>query len=204
MNAFEEGLVRYLNGDQLKKIQSLKIGIGDAGGLGSNVAVILTRSGFKHFEIVDQDVIDASNLNRQQYFADEIGAVKVETLKKRLLQINPEVEVLVHHVKWTPETGTAYFHSCPFIIEAFDQAQWKFQFVQYYQNKTKWIISGNGMARLLEKKPMNLRKVGNVYIVGDHSTDSTQGHPPMAPRVTACAAMMAEVVLDLALGIKIN
>jgi len=46
--------------------------------------------------------------------------------------------------------------------------------------------------------------MGNVYICGDRSTDSAQGHPPMAPRVTQCAAMMAEIILDLALDLSIS
>ncbi len=63
------------------------------------------------------------------------------------------------------------------------------------------IVSGVGMAGLSEKKPMTVKKMGNVYICGDRSTDSAQGHPPMAPRVTQCAAMMAEIILDLTLGV---
>ena len=199
MNLFDQGLLRYLNAEQLKKIRSFKIGIGGAGGLGSNVAVILTRSGFDHFEILDQDTIDPSNLNRQQYFLDEVGKAKVAVLKKRLLDINPEVRVGIHQAHWTPEAGNQYFSGCQLIVEAFDQAVWKFQFVEYYQDKTKFLVSGNGMAGLLEKKPMRVKRLGNIFMVGDFSTDSGQGHPPMAPRVTACAAMMAEIVLDLAL-----
>ena len=60
------------------------------------------------------------------------------------------------------------------------------------------------MAGLTQKEPMTVKKVGNVYICGDRSTDSHQGHPPMAPRVSACSAMMAEVVLDLTLNINNN
>ena len=48
---------------------------------------------------------------------------------------------------------------------------------------------------------MRVKKLGNVYMVGDYTTDNAQGHPPMAPKVTACAAMMAEVVLDLNLNL---
>jgi NADH dehydrogenase FAD-containing subunit len=58
------------------------------------------------------------------------------------------------------------------------------------------------MAGLTQKEPMSVKKLGNVYICGDRSTNSHEGHPPMAPRVTACAAMMAEIILDLTLGIK--
>jgi sulfur carrier protein ThiS adenylyltransferase len=59
MNPFEQGLLRYLTKEQLAIIQKQHIGIGGAGGLGSNVAMILTRSGFKHFQIIDSDIIDA-------------------------------------------------------------------------------------------------------------------------------------------------
>ena len=115
MNIFEEGLRRYLSPEQLSKIQSQQIGIGGAGGLGSNLAVLLTRSGFKHFEIIDQDVIEPSNLNRQYYFADEVGQVKVETLQARLKTINPEIDIRVHRASWTPDIGGRFFKNCDFI-----------------------------------------------------------------------------------------
>ena len=88
------------------------------------------------------------------------------------------------------------------MVEAFDVADWKHKFVDHYHDKAKVIVSGVGMAGLVEKKPMTVKRIGNIYFVGDRATDSHQGHPPMAPRVTACAAMMAEIVLDLTLGIK--
>ncbi len=202
MNLFEQGLRRYLTEEQLKRIHSFKIGIGGAGGLGSNLAVILARSGFQSFEILDFDVIDSSNLNRQQYFLDEVGKLKTEIIKKRLLQINPEISVTTHQVRWAENVGENFFKSCDFIAEAFDQAVWKRDFVEFYQSRCKLMVSGIGMAGLLVKNRMEIKKVGNVYFVGDRTTDSAQGHPPMAPRVTMCAAMMAEVILDLSLKEK--
>lgn len=201
MNEFEKGLLRYLKPEQLTLIQSKRIGIGGAGGLGSNTAMILVRSGFKHFEIIDQDVIEASNLNRQQYFLNEIGHDKVAVTQKRLLDINPDLDITVYKTKWTPESGSQYLRDCDFIVEAFDNAEWKHKFVDFYHDKTPYLISGVGMAGLLEKKPMSVKKVGNIYFVGDLSTDSALGHPPMAPRVTACAAKMSEIVLDLTIGV---
>ena len=198
-NRFEEGLLRYLSKEQLARIQSVRIGIGGAGGLGSNTAMMLVRTGFCHLEVIDFDVIDPSNLNRQQYFTDEIGQDKVAVTKKRLLDINPDLDIVVHKACWTEETAPQYFKDCDFIVEAFDQKDWKFRFVDYYQDKVKFVVSGNGMAGLLEKQPMQVKKLGNVYICGDGATDSALGHPPMAPRVTMCAAMMAEIVLDLTL-----
>lgn len=203
LNPFEQGLLHYLAEDQLDKIQKKKIGIGGAGGLGSNVAIILTRCGFKQFMIIDKDHIEASNLNRQQYFMHEIGSQKIDILKQRLLDINPEANITTFQETWTVDQGDAYFKNFDFIIEAFDNAQNKHAFVEYYQNKAPYIISGNGMAGLFEKKPLKIKKMGNIYFVGDFSTDTSKGHPPLAPRVTACAAIMSEIVLDLTLGKEI-
>lgn len=200
-NTFEQGLLRYLSNDQLSTIQSKSVGIGGAGGLGSNVAMILVRSGFKNLEILDQDVIDASNLNRQQYFYDEIGLPKVEVTKKRLLDINPDAKITIHQTKWTEDNASQFFKGANFIVEAFDVQDFKFRFAEFYRTRFAFVISGIGMAGLFEKKPMTVKKIGNLYICGDRTTNSHDGHPPMAPRVTQCAAMMAEVVLDLTLGI---
>ncbi len=201
MNTFEQGLLKYLKPEQLANIQSKKIGIGGAGGLGSNCAMMLVRSGFKHIEIIDKDVIDASNLNRQQFFLKEIGLSKVAVTKERLLAINPDLNITVHHVHWDETIGEKFFQGFDYIVEAFDNAEWKFRFAQYYAARFPVVVSGVGMAGLLDKKPMSIKKIGNMYICGDRSTNSHAGHPPMAPRVTQCAGMMAEVVLDLTLGL---
>ncbi len=202
MNAFEQGLLKYLKPEQLALIQSKKIGIGGAGGLGSNCAMMLVRSGFRHLEIIDYDVIDASNLNRQQYFINEIGLNKVDITKKRLLDINPDINILIHKLQWNEGNADQFFVGYDFIVEAFDVADWKFRFAQYYAPRFPVVVSGVGMAGLLEKQPMTVKKIGNLYICGDRTTNSHDGHPPMAPRVSQCAAMMAEVILDLTLGIK--
>jgi len=202
MNIFEQGLLRYLKPEQLALIQSKKVGIGGAGGLGSNCAMILVRSGFKNLEIIDQDVVDASNLNRQQYYTAEIGLPKVDVLKKRLLAINPDAAITIHHARWHEGNAENFFKGFDFIVEAFDAADFKYRFVEYYTPRAGVIVSGVGMAGLSEKKPMTVKKMGNVYICGDLTTDSAQGHPPMAPRVTRCAAMMAEIILDQALGVN--
>jgi sulfur carrier protein ThiS adenylyltransferase len=202
MNILEQGLLKYLKPEQLSLIQSKKIGIGGAGGLGSNCAMMLVRTGFKHLEIIDFDVIDASNLNRQQYFANEVGLSKVDVTRQRLLDINPDLDIKVHQTQWNEDKGELFFKGFDFIVEAFDTVDWKHRFVQYYSPRFPVIVSGVGMAGLTQKEPMTVKKIGNIYICGDRSTNSHEGHPPMAPRVTQCAAMMAEIILDLTLDIK--
>ena len=81
--------------DECKKISEATVAITGAGGLGSNCAMILVRAGFRKFRLVDFDIITDTNLNRQFYRPDQIGAVKVEVLKKNLLEINPGLDITI-------------------------------------------------------------------------------------------------------------
>jgi sulfur carrier protein ThiS adenylyltransferase len=200
MNSFEQGLLHNMTRHQLKRIQKIRIGLGGAGGLGSNVALALVRSGFKSFEIIDYDRIETNNLNRQQYFLPEVGQPKALVLKKQLLNVNPDAEITIHAKKWALKTAARYFLHCDFIIEAFDQATTKRAFVEYYQDKSRAVISGNGIAGKDIMALLKVKRIGNIYFVGDRMTAASRRHPPSAPQVMACAALMASIVLDLSLN----
>lgn len=201
MNVFETALLRYLKPQQLDMIQRQRIGIGGAGGLGSNACAALVRTGFRHIEIIDKDIVEASNLNRQDYTLADIGKPKVECLKARLLAINPDVTIICHHCEWSPATANDLFKGTSIIVEAFDKADIKTQFVEFYATRAPFIVSGNGMAGVNpDTSAVSLRRIGHIYIVGDGITSINDGHPPLAPRVIQCAAKMAELVLSLTLG----
>ncbi|MFH0753301.1 MAG: sulfur carrier protein ThiS adenylyltransferase ThiF [Candidatus Omnitrophota bacterium] len=197
MNTFTRGLLKYLTSQQLAAIESTRIGIGGAGGLGSNVAVILARTGFRHFEIIDKDTVEASNLNRQDFSLEDIGRIKVDALKERILSINPQAHLITHHAVWDENKGATLFTDCSVIVEAFDQAEEKTHFVDFYHGRAPYIISGNGMAGLHLTKELSVRKTGNIYFVGDGETSVSHNHPPLAPRVMECAAKMASTILNL-------
>lgn len=199
MNIFEQALLRYLKPEQLTRIQETKIGIGGGGGLGSNIALILTRTGFRHFEVIDKDVVEASNLNRQNYNLVDIGKPKVECLRRILTAINPDITLTTHQKEWTQQTADGLFEGCTVMVEAFDQAAAKHAFVEYYRTRADCVISGNGMAGLNVGTELSVRKAGNVYFVGDGTTDIADGHPPLAPRVVECAAKMSSIILELTL-----
>ena len=102
-----------------------KAGIAGAGGLGSNVAAALVRSGLGHIVIADYDVVTEANLNRQFFFADQAGQRKVDTLRENLLRINNLADVEAHSCKVTPRNAGSLFGSCDVVIEAFDLAKEK-------------------------------------------------------------------------------
>ncbi len=200
MNIFETALLRYLKPDQLALIQGKRIAIGGAGGLGSNICAALVRTGFKYFEILDKDIVDPSNLNRQDYTLADVGKPKVECLKARMLTINPDAEVNIHHREWTANNANGLFENADIIVEAFDKADIKTTFVEYYATRAPFVVSGNGMSGLnTTTSSVAVRKVGNIFLVGDGITSIHDGHPALAPRVIQCAAKMAEIILSLTL-----
>ncbi len=200
MNEFEKGLLTYFSPGELQAIQSQRIGIGGAGGLGSNAAIMLTRCGFKYFTIIDYDTIEPSNLNRQQYLLEQIGRKKVECLAEYLRRINPDLSCRTHAEKWVANEDNDLFSGCNIMIEAFDRAHTKAEFVRFYASRAEYVISGNGLAGNNPSSNIPFQKIGNIYIVGDQKTEAGPGAPPLAPRVTACVAKMCEIVLDLSLN----
>jgi sulfur carrier protein ThiS adenylyltransferase len=102
------------------KLKNRIVGIAGAGGLGSNAAMTLARTGIEHFIIADFDKIELSNLNRQQYQLEQVGQKKVQALKENLLKINPEISVETHCVKITQENIPEIFGKADILIEALD------------------------------------------------------------------------------------
>lgn len=197
MNAFEAAVSLYYTPQQWHRIQQTRIGIAGAGGLGSNIAVALVRSGFKYLEIADFDVIEAKNLNRQFYFLDEVGRPKVEVLAERLRAINPAVEIIAHKTRLNAGNIAFHFETADCLCEAFDRPEAKQMFLETFLTSKKLRVMGSGMAGISNKTAISIRKLKeNLYIVGDGVTPVGPENPPCAPRVSACAGLMASVILE--------
>jgi len=196
-NPFEKALDGALGAGNLRKIQQVIIGIAGAGGLGSNCAVNLVRSGFINFVIVDFDVIDYSNLNRQFYFYNQVGRPKVEALQENLLAINPNVQLDVRQLKIEEHNVEAIFKNCHLIVEAFDQAPYKKMLVEHYVQSDKFIVSASGIAGWSNSDELKTHKIkDNFYLVGDLSSEVSKDLPPCAPRVNIAAAKQANIILE--------
>lgn len=201
MKNFYAALLKYMPEEQIRKVKRTKVGIAGCGGLGSNIANALVRSGFGDIEIIDHDVIEPSNLNRQNYFLDEIGFSKVEMTSRRLISINPDIYIIAKKLFLDKSNISEQFKDRDIIFEAFDSAESKKLFLETFGNSGKLLVMGSGMAGISNEKPIAVRKIkDNVYIVGDEETDINSGLPPLAPRVIACAAMMASVALEQVLN----
>jgi len=184
------------------KLKYYTAGIAGAGGLGSNCAVALARSGIGKLIIADFDTVSESNLNRQYYFYNQIGQIKVFALKNNLEHINPNVKIEIHNVKIDEDNLTHIFANCDIIVEAFDKADEKQMLIETVLTEfpDKPVISGLGMAGFGETNSLHSRKIDNLYICGDEKSEISEENPPLAPRVGIVANMQANLVLEILLN----
>ena len=188
--------------ERLKILKTKIVGIAGAGGLGSNCAVALARMGIGELVIADFDTVEESNLNRQYYFAAQIGMKKVDALKENIARINPGVNVMVHGYKLDKDNMVSVFKECDVIVEAFDLAEMKEMIIETVQSKLpdKPLVTGLGLAGWGDNNSLRSRQIGNLYICGDEKTETTDTLPPMAPRVGIVANMQANQVMEILMG----
>ena len=186
-------------------LSKFRVGIAGAGGLGSNCAVALARSGVGTLVIADFDVIEESNLNRQYFFTNQIGLMKTFALKENISLINPEVAVIIHQKKLDRTNITEIFSGCDIIVEAFDIAAMKEMLIETVQVKMPGIpvIVGSGMAGWGKTNDLVSRKIDDtLYVCGDECSEASDNMPPIAPRVAIVANMQANIVLELLMNLK--
>ena len=115
-----EALVERHSEETQQKLEQGRVAIAGLGGLGSNVAIALTRIGVGHLHLLDFDRVDLTNLNRQQYFLDQVGRYKTEALSETLQRINPYLDIRFDTVKITDENIKELFLEDEIVCEAFD------------------------------------------------------------------------------------
>ena len=183
-----------------KHLSKFTVGIAGAGGLGSNCAVGLVRSGIGRLIIADFDIVDRSNLNRQFYFADQVGEKKVIALKENLLRIGSKSRIDIHDVRIDADNIATLFNQCDIIVEAFDRAEMKEMLAE--KVLTIWpgkpLIMGTGMAGYGSNELLRTRDLGDMlYACGDEESEISDLLPPMGPRVGIVANMQANLVIEI-------
>jgi len=186
-----------------ERIRGARVGIAGVGGLGSAVAVALARMGVGTLVIADHDVVEPSNLNRQQYFVDQIGLPKVDALAATLARVNPGVRVEPHEVLLTGGSVPRVFAGVDVLVEALDRAEAKEMLVAAAHGGMPGVpvvvasgLAGTGPANAIVTR----RLARDLYVVGDGLSEARPGVGLMAPRVGVAAHHQACAVLRLLLG----
>lgn len=197
MNTFEQGLARYLDEDFLAFLRSARIGIIGAGGLGSNCAVHLIRSGFANLILADADLVEASNLNRQHFTLAQVGQPKALALQGNLLAINPAGKITAHHLHVNAQNISALFGACDAVVEAVDDPRTKKLIIETMASTVRLVVGASGIGGFGRAGSMTVRTVRpGLIIVGDHVTPCDSMNPPMSPCVGMAAAMQADLILN--------
>lgn len=181
------------------------VGIAGLGGLGSNIAMMLARSGIGRLLLIDFDVVEPSNLNRQHYMVSHLGMPKSEAIKDLILQANPYIKLDTRNLQITGENAPELFKDCDLVCEAFDKPEAKAELVNSLLENCPGlpIISGSGMAGYGSSNTIQTKKVmKNLYLCGDRVSGIESVGSLMAPRVQICAAHEANMALRLLLGVK--
>ena len=190
----------YLTPEERAALESVRVGIAGAGGLGSNCAMHLVRSGVKHITIADFDVVNESNLNRQFFFRDQLGQKKVEAIKANLLRIEPDADIRAVDMRLDASSAREVFADCGIVVEAFDAVDAKVMLVSAFASSGKKLVTASGLAGWGRSNAMRVRKMGSIVAIGDGETSVGDGAAPVSPRVGIAAAMEANAVVSLLLG----
>ncbi|MCL0106645.1 sulfur carrier protein ThiS adenylyltransferase ThiF [Peptococcaceae bacterium] len=197
MRELDAAFKNYIGEKNFKKIKSVKVGVAGIGGLGSNCAAALVRSGFCNFTLVDFDVVEVSNLNRQFYFLHQVGMLKVDALEENLKKINPSISVEKIAKKISEDNVKEIFEACDVVVEAFDNVKSKCMIIEAFMRSRKLLVAASGIAGFGNSDKIEVRKVNdNFYIVGDMVSEVNKRCLSFAPKVTAVAAKQADVVLS--------
>lgn len=190
--------------ETFNKIKSAQVAVAGLGGIGSNVAIMLARTGIGKLFLVDFDKVDVSNLNRQHYFIEQLGSFKTKALKEQIKKINPFVKVKTKNIFIKEENIKMLFYKYKIICEGFDKAQNKAMFINTILTKLpeSYIIASNGMAGYSGANDIKtVKKTKKLYVCGDFKNEVNENNSLYATRVQVCAAHVANIAVRLVLGI---
>jgi len=195
MNELEKLMIARHTPKVHEKLKAGKVAILGLGGLGSNIAISLARIGVGKLVLVDYDVVEPSNLNRQQYFINDIGKHKTEAMKEHLDKINLFIDVEIHN-SYITKDNMNFLHDVDIIIEAFDNPNSKAEICNFVllHMREKYLIASSGMAGYYDSNLIVTKKIREkFYICGDFVHEAKEGEGLMAPRVAICANHMANL-----------
>lgn len=196
-NSFLKGLQAHFTEDQIRCLGSVCVGIAGAGGLGSNAAAHLVRSGIRRLVVADFDRVSPSNLNRQYYFIDQVGMKKVTALAANLKRINPGLEMQALTIRLNAGNIGCVFENCQIIVEALDCAQEKKMMADTFMADPRLLVCASGIGGWGHSDRIRTRHVREAfYLVGDGQSEVSETMPPTAAVVGIAAAKQADVVVE--------
>lgn len=151
-----------LGSEAIDKLNNSRVAVFGVGGVGGYVCEALVRSGIGAFDLIDNDKVSLTNINRQIIATHKtIGRYKTEVMKERMSDINPDVKVRVHNCFFLPENADDFpFEEYDYVIDAVDTVTAKLALVMKAQEKKVPIISSMGAGNKLDATAF---QVADIY-----------------------------------------
>lgn len=151
-----------LGKEAMQKLAAARVAVFGIGGVGGYVCEALVRSGVGAFDLIDDDKVCLTNLNRQIIATRKtVGQYKAEVMKERILEINPNAEVTVHKCFFLPENAQQFpFEEYDYIVDAVDTVTAKIELVLKAKEKNVPVISCMGAGNKLDASRF---KVADIY-----------------------------------------
>ena len=161
----EERFIRtaaVLGADSIEKLKAARVAVFGVGGVGGHIAEALARAGVGTIELFDRDEISESNINRQIVaLHSTLGRDKVEVMKERILDINPDAVVKTHKVFYLPENADDFsLESYDYIADAIDTVSAKIELICRAEALNIPIISAMGAGNKLDPSAF---RVADIY-----------------------------------------
>jgi sulfur carrier protein ThiS adenylyltransferase len=185
-----------------EKMKKAVVGIAGLGGLGSSVAIALARMGVGTLIGADFDVVEPSNLNRQQYSMQHIGRPKTEAMSEIIAAITSLTRFRAEKVRLDAKNVPQIFADTQVIVECFDAPEAKIMLMETVNDHLPeaYCIAASGVAGFGESNRILTRRMGErLFVVGDMETSAQPGRGLMAPRVGIAAHHQANLAVELLL-----
>lgn len=154
-----------LKAEGIKKISQARVAIFGLGGVGSYAAEALARTGIGHFELIDKDLIDPTNINRQLCALETtIGQAKVKVIQNRILQINSEAKVKSHLIYYKEDTGFDFLpDQLDYIVDAIDSVKDKINLIVKAKENNIPIVSALGAGNKYDPTKFQVCDIFDTY-----------------------------------------
>ena len=151
-----------LGKDAMQKLSESRVAVFGVGGVGGYVCEALVRSGVGAFDLIDDDKVCLTNLNRQIIATRKtVGKYKVDVMKERILDINPDADVRIHKCFFLPENANEFpFGEYDYVVDAVDTVTAKIELVMQAQKMHVPIISSMGAGNKLDGSQF---RVADIY-----------------------------------------
>ncbi len=151
-----------LGEEAMEKLKTSRVAVFGIGGVGGYVCEALVRSGLGNFDLIDDDKVCLTNINRQIIATRKtVGKYKVDVMEERMKDINPDVNVTVHKCFFLPENAAEFdFESYDYVVDAVDTVTAKLELVMKCKEKDVPIISSMGAGNKLDASAF---RVADIY-----------------------------------------